>query len=483
MTLARRFAPAVVALTLCAAPAAATRASPGEAAADDEPTLARLRDAAMGSDWAWEQLSELADRIGPRMNGSPQLQAAIERLAGVLRASGAQVRLQPVAVPHWVRGIERASIVSYPGQVPGAGQALQLTALGGSAATSPEGLSAPVVAVADMDELSRRAGEVAGSIVVFTAKFDQRLAESGEADEAYLQSGLYRFAGPSVAARMGAAAVLVRSAGGAEFRLPHTGVTVWQSGQVPIPAAALAAEDADLLARLAAKGPVRVHLVLAPQTLPDTDSANLIADWPGREWPDQTVIVSAHLDSWDLGTGAIDDGAGVASAAAVIELMHRLDLHPRRTIRFIGWTDEEMRASGARAYLESVAGSLASQTAAIESDQGGGRALGFRTAVTRESLAALQSVARALAPIGATVVARRDDVLGPDIEGLQRAGVPGFAPLLDRRHYYDYHHTAADTLDKVDPQDLRSQVATLAVLAYYLADLPRPLPRMPVTQP
>jgi hypothetical protein len=447
----------------------------------DATTLARIRDAAMTSDWAWQHLASLTDKIGPRLSGSPQLTAAVAQMADSMRTLGAQVTLQPAKVPHWVRGEEQAELVDYPGRPAGVTQRLRLTALGASSATPANGLTARVVVVHDLDELKARSQEVRGNIVLFESRFDQRLADNGHAGDAYGQSGLYRFSGPSAAAALGAAAALVRSVGGADFRLPHTGVTLWKDNQAPIPAAALAAEDADLIARLDASGRVTLKLLLTPKNLPDADSHNVIADWPGREKPGEYVIVSGHLDSWDLGTGATDDGVGVMAAAAVIEVLRQLDLHPRRTIRFIGWTNEENGSRGNQAYFASVGNAVATQVAAIESDEGAGRSLGVAAAVTPDSLAMLQPVLAALHPIGATALSRHDGEVGTDIAPLQEAGVPGFAPLVDARHYFDYHHTAADTLDKVDPESLRTQVATMAVLAYFLAELPAPLPRFKIS--
>jgi hypothetical protein len=446
-------------------------------------TLGRIRDAAMSSDWAWQHLAALTDRIGPRLSGSPQLEAAVLQVSQAMQGLQAQVRLQPVKVPHWVRGAEEAELTDYPGRPAGLSQRLHLTALGSSAATPAAGLTLPIIVVHDFAELARRAAEVPGKVVLFETKFDQRLADNGQAGAAYGQAGSVRFGGPAAAAALGAAAVLVRSIGGADFRLPHTGVTTWKPGQAPIPAAALAAEDADLVTRLAAQGPVTLRLLLTPQTLPDADSHNVIADWPGREKPEEVVVVSGHLDSWDLGTGATDDGVGVISAAAVIEVLRELGLHPRRTIRFIAWANEENGGRGSKAYFDSLGADMqgiALQSAAIESDFGAGRTIGVEAAVTESSLATLKPVMQALAPIGATVLSRRDGEMGADIEPLQAMGVPGFAPFVDSRHYFDYHHTAADTLDKVDPQNLKSQVATMAVLAYFLADLPEPLPRFKI---
>ncbi len=445
--------------------------------AADAAILARIRDAAMSSDWGWQRLADLTDKIGPRLSGSPQLAAAITQVAGAMSSLGATLTLQPVKVPHWVRGEASAELVDYSGRPTGLTQKLHLTALGASSSTPVKGLTARVIVVRDLDELKARAPEVRGNIVLFESKFDQRLASNGEAGTAYRQSGFYRFTGPSAAAALGASAALVRSIGGADYRLPHTGLTVWKDNQAPIPAAALAAEDADLVARLDASGPVIMKLLLTPQTLPDADSHNVIADWPGREKPGEYVVVSGHLDSWDLATGATDDGVGVIAAAAVIQVLKQLDLHPRRSIRFVGWTNEENGSRGNKAYFASVSKAIETQVAAIESDEGAGRSLGIVAAVTPETLALLLPVQKALGPIGATVLARRDGELGSDIGPLQGAGVPGFAPLVDARHYFDYHHTAADTLDKVDPKNLQSQIATMAVLAYYLAELPEPIPR------
>jgi carboxypeptidase Q len=442
--------------------------------------LARVRSAAMNSDWAWKRLEDLTDKIGPRLSGSTQQAAAIVQVADAMRALGAQVTLQPAKVPHWVRGEERAELTNYPGRPSGVTQPLHLTALGGSSATAASGLEARVIVVRDFDELHARAGEIRGNIVLFESRFDQRLADNGDAGTAYEQSGEYRFRGPAEAASLGAAAALVRSIGGADYRLPHTGTTIWKDRQAPIPAAALAAEDADLIVRLAARGAVAMKLVLTPQTLPDADSFNVIADWPGRELPKEYVVVSGHLDSWDLGTGATDDGVGAMAAAGVVQVLQQLNLHPRRTIRFIGWTNEENGGRGSKAYFDSVSKTLDSQCAAMESDEGAGRALGINASVTKDSLAKLQPAIDALKPIGATVLQAREGELGADIAPLQAAGVPGFSPLVDARHYFDYHHTAADTLDKVDPVNLQSQIATMGVLAYYLADLPACLPRISV---
>jgi carboxypeptidase Q len=472
----------LTALLGCGAASAGAAATNESADASAEAAaLGRIREAAMHSDWAYQRLADLTDTIGARLSGSPQLDAAITQVADAMRALGATVTLQPAKVPHWVRGEEKAELVEYPGGPAGMTQPLHLTALGDSSATPAGGLTARVIVVHSFAELQARAAEVPGNIVLFASHFDQRLADNGLAMDAYDQNGANRFDGPSTAAALGAAATLVRSVGGANYRLPHTGVTVWKDHQAPTPAAALAAEDSDLIDRLAGAGPVRVKLLLTAKMLPDADSHNVIADWPGSEKPGEYVVVSGHLDSWDLATGATDDGVGAMAAAGVIEVLKELGLHPRRSIRFIAWTNEENGGRGSKAYFASVANALQSQVGAIESDEGAGRSLGIEAAVTADSIAMLKPVMQALGPIGATALSQHDDELGADIAPLQKGGVPGFAPLVDSRHYFDYHHTAADTLDKVDPQSMRTQVATMAVLAYYLADMAQPLPRFAIT--
>lgn len=452
------------------------------APAVDPAVLARIRDAALSSDWAWQRLSDLTDKIGPRLSGSPQAEAAVTQVAAALHAAGLSVTLQPARVPHWVRGEEQAELVEYPGRPSGLTQRLHLTTLGGSVATPKQGLTAPVLVVRSFDDLKAHAAEARGRIVVFDHAFNQDLASNGQAMSAYGQAVAYRVQGASAAARAGAVAALIRSVGGADFRLPHTGVMKYEGDAPKIPVAALSAEDAMLVDRLAAQGPVSLHLLLTPQTLPDADSHNVLADLPGRDKPDEVVLVSGHLDSWDLAQGAIDDGAGVSAAMGAVQVLKSLGLQARRTIRVVAWMNEENGSGGSKAYFEANKDRLAQQTAVIESDSGAGQPLGVVASVIPDSVAALKPVTDALEPIGATAIERRDGEVGADISPLQDAGVPGFAPLVDTREYFFYHHTAADTLDKVKPEYLRRQMAVMAVLAYYLAEMPEPLPRVPVKQ-
>ncbi|HWP45482.1 MAG TPA: M20/M25/M40 family metallo-hydrolase, partial [Blastocatellia bacterium] len=232
-----------------------------------------------------------------------------------------------------------------------------------------------------------------------------------------------------------------------------------------------------LIAYLAARGRVRMRLVLTPQTLPDVESHNVIADLKGSVNPEQVVIVSGHLDSWDLGTGAIDDAAGVAMAMACAQLIKQLGLSPRRTIRVIAYMNEENGLRGGTTYAENHKADLANHFAAIESDSGAGHPTGFLAHTDRRALPLLQPVADLLRSSGAGVIRFVDNPVGADISPLEAAGVPGFAPMTDGRTYFHYHHTAADTLDKIVPRELQENVAVMAVLAYALANLEEPLPR------
>ncbi|WP_428311239.1 M20/M25/M40 family metallo-hydrolase [Hydrocarboniphaga sp.] len=450
-----------------------------EAAAVDVATMERIRDAAMSSDFAWQTLANLADKVGPRLSGSPGAEAAVTQVSEAMKAAGLVVSLQPVKVPHWLRGDESGELVEYNGRPKGITQRLHLTALGGSAATPKKGLTAPVLLVHSLAELKARATEVPGKIVLISVAFDQNLADNGQAGAAYGQAGEPRFNGPAAAAKLGAVATLVRSVGGANYRLPHTGATKWDEGGKQIPAAALASEDAMLIERLAAQGPVTMKLLLTPQTLPDADSHNVLVDVVGREKPEEVVIISGHLDSWDLGTGAMDDGMGVAAAMGAAQVLKSLGLAPRRTVRAIAWMNEENGGRGGKAYFDAIKDKIATQSAAVESDFGLAGPLGVTGAISDAQMKRLAPVGLVLRGIGAGVLETRGGNAGSDIAPLQNAGVPGFAPLVDGRHYFDLHHTAADTLDKVDPQALRRQTAVLAVLAYYLAEMPQPLDRVP----
>jgi hypothetical protein len=440
-------------------------------------TMERLRDAAMKDPYALDELRHLTDNIGPRLSGSPQARQAVDYVAGEMRALGAEVTLEKATVPHWVRGVEKGEIVSWPGQTPGTTQKVVLTALGGSVATPPEGLLAGVVVVDNWQQLHALTPDaVKGKILLFNHKFDKELAAQGDGLNAYVGGVVYRGAGPIAAVAAGAVAVLVRSVGGADFRLPHTGMTEYAPDEPKIPAAAVTAEDADLLKDLTSQGPVKLHFTLTPQTLPDASSYNVIADWKGTEHPEQVVVVSGHLDSWDLGTGAIDDGAGVVVSMQTLHLLKELGIHPRRTVRFVAWMSEEEGSEGAAAYMADHNSAIANHIGAIESDLGADHPAGIYYAGKGELGQWLRPVAQVLDAIGAETLVSAPEA-GEDIAGLTAKGVPSFAPAQDSRFYFNYHHTAADTFDKIDPKHLNENAAVMAVLAYALADSPEPAPR------
>jgi Zn-dependent M28 family amino/carboxypeptidase len=439
--------------------------------------LKKLQEAALASDYAYRQVAHLSNNIGPRLSGSAQAAKAVEYVAGELKALGLEVRLEKVMVPHWVRGAETGALVQFPGQAEKTTQKIVLTALGGSVATPVEGLTAEVVVVRDFDELQSLGKEkVRAKIVVFNHSFDKQMAAEGRGSEAYGEAVVYRSDAPSAAGKLGAVAALVRSVGGAAYRLPHTGLTDYAKDAPKIPAAAITEEDADLIAALVPQGQVRMHLLLTPQNLPEAPSYNVIGDVKGTEHPEQVVIVSGHLDSWDLGTGAIDDGAGVAVAMQTANLVRQLDLHPRRTIRIVAWMNEENGLMGGKTYDAEHTAEIANHFAAIETDGGADHPLGVSFAGKSELKDFLTPVAKVLQASGAGLVQAREGV-GADIDPLRKRGVPNFSPIQDSRFYFNYHHSAADTLDKIVPRELAENAAINAVLAYALANLEQPLPR------
>lgn len=439
--------------------------------------LKRVQTAALTGQYAYEQAGYLSNNIGPRLSGSAGAARAVEYVAGEMRRLGLDVRLQKVMVPHWVRGEERGELVEWDGMPAGGKQNIVLTALGGSIATLADGLTGEVVVVKDFNELNALGRDkIAGKIVMFNYKFDTDLQASGYGGAAYGQAVAYRFNGAAAAGRLGAIAVLVRSAGGSQNRLAHTGLMGYADGVTKIPAAAVTYEDAERLAWLAKAGKVKVHLTLTPQTLPAVESYNVIADLKGSEKPDELVIVSGHLDSWDLGQGAIDDAAGVAASMAVPAILKELRLTPKRTIRFIAWMDEEQGGSGSQAYGEAEKSNTANHFAAIEADLGASRPVGFSFAGRAGAMPFLAPLSGILREQGAGLTQQQPGV-GADVDILTRRGVPSFAPWFDQRTYFMYHHTAADTFDKIDPQEFAKVTSLISVLAYGLANLEQPLPR------
>ena len=425
----------------------------------------RLIGAAMVDRGGYDKLAYLTTRIGNRLSGSSGLERAVAWVTTQMKADGLDnVRVQAVKVPHWVRGSESAQIVK-PLQKP-----LNMLGLGRSVATPKGGITAPVVVVTDFDELDKLGAEtVKGKIVLYDAPW-----------QGYARTVLYRSSGASRAARLGAVASLVRSVTPRSIYSPHTGALGYDAALPMIPSAAITAEDAAWIRQMTAMGEeVQVHLQMDAEMLPDADSANVMGEIVGRERPDEIVVVGGHLDSWDVGQGAHDDGAGIVAAWRAVTLMKELGLKPRRTIRVVAWTNEENGTRGGNAYRDGLGADVGKHVAAIEMDEGAERPLGFAYSIVGlaktdarmlKATATLREIARLLEAVGANSIETEGGET--DIGPLMQAGVPGFGLSTVNEHYFDWHHTNADTFDKIDLQDFRKCIASLAVMAYVLADMP-----------
>jgi Zn-dependent M28 family amino/carboxypeptidase len=456
-----------------AVPPAAGAAAPDPGAPAATPIADQYRDvasrilaAAQADTGAWQKLGHLTDRIGHRLSGSRSLDQAIEWAQAAMKADGHEgVRAEKVMVPHWVRGPESAALIA-PVERP-----IAVLGLGGTVATPRRGLVAEVVVVRDFDEMEKRAEEVKGKIVLFNHPMP---AYSEEKGPGYGEAVVYRGEGPARAAALKARGVLVRSVTARSLRSPHTGATHYAEGQKPIPAAAVSVEDAELISRLAAAGePVKLRLLLSGRRLPDAPSANVVAELRGREKPDEVVVISGHIDSWDVGQGAHDDGAGCVIAMQALTVLRKLGLTPRRTIRAVLFTNEENGLAGAHQYVTDHTAELPRHVMALEADSGAFQPRGFEVEGSEAALRQVTDIATLLEPIGGQRA--RAGHSGSDVGPMGVAGVPRLGLWMDRSTYFDYHHSEADTLDKVNPRDLALDVAAVAVIAYVVADMPERL--------
>jgi carboxypeptidase Q len=340
-----------------------------------------------------------------------------------------------------------------------------MVGLGNSVGTPAGGVEAEALVVSSFDELQARAADARGRIVVYNVPYT-----------GYGATVRYRVQGPSTAARLGAVAVLVRSVTPRSLFTPHTGTLVYDTAAPRIPAAAITVEDAELLARLQQKGQrVTVRLTMGARMLPDAPSRNVVAEIRGRETPEEVVVMGGHIDSWDVGQGAMDDGGGVVVAWEALRLMKSLGLRPRRTVRVVAWTNEENGGRGGAGYRDAHRAELPRHVLAIESDNGAFKPSGFGFTGSDAARARVTEVARLLARIGADTVTSGGG--GADIGPIMELGVPGMSPNVDGSRYFWYHHSEADTMDKLDPRDMGLLTAALAVMAYVVADLPESLPR------
>lgn len=420
----------------------------------------RLIDAALADSAAYERLSLLVDTFGPRLSGSSNLESALDWILAEMERDGLEnVRGEPVMVPRWVRGNESVELLTPRRRM------LPMTGLGGSIGTPPQGITAEVLVVDSWEELEARADEARGKIVLFDPDWVN-----------YGVTGAYRRQGAIAAARAGAVASLIRSVTPYSQQTPHTGSMSYADTVPPIPHAALTVEDARMLHRMQDRGErVFVRLKMEAQTLPDAPSRNAIAEIRGSELPNEVVVLGGHIDSWDVGQGAMDDGGGSVAAWEAVRLMQRLGMRPRRTVRVVLWTNEENGLRGANGYRDRHADELAHHVLAIESDGGVFKPSGFGFSGSDAAYAIVSEVGSLLDRIEAGTINRGGG--GADIGPLMREGVPGMGLQVDGTRYFWYHHTDADTIDKLDPEEMARCVAAMAVMAYVVADLPEALPR------
>jgi carboxypeptidase Q len=439
-----------------------------------EEVRTRILQEARTSAGAYKKLADLCDLAGNRVSGSPGLERAIRLTQEQLKAEGLKVWAEPVKVPKWVRGAESCTLVE---PMP---YRLGMLGLGNSVGTPKEGLTAEVLVVTSFADLEKRSAEAKGKIVLFDVPF-----------ESYGKTVAYRGAGPSQAAKHGAVACLIRSVGSLSYDTAHTGSLNYAEDLPKIPAAALTTESAMQLHRLADRGKkVVVTLKMDAHMEADADSYNVIAELTGREKPEEIVLVGGHLDSWDVGQGAQDDGVGCVLSMEAASILKRLKIQPRRTVRVVLFTNEENGLAGGRAYAAAHKAELPHHVAVIETDSGNGLIEGFGLDLRGEmrnkptgkpqddprALAGLDRL-KGLAPLfshtGATKMVSGGS--GADVGPSVQLGVPGIGVNHDATHYFDVHHTQADTLDKVDPKDLATNSATLATFVWAVAELEQPL--------
>ena len=443
-------------ILLLAQPSAAqeTVAAPYRATAD------RIIAAALADSGAYARLAELTDRFGNRFSGTENLERALDWILAEMERDGlANVRGEPAMVPVWVRGEESAELLApRPTTLP-------MLGLGGSVGTPDGGITAEVLVVNGFDDLEARAADARGKIVLFDVPFTN-----------YGETVQYRGRGAVAAARHGAVASLIRSVTPYSQRTPHTGAMNYADSVTKIPHAAITVEDAMMLHRMQDRGErIVVRLRMSAHTLPDRESRNVIGELVGSERPDEVVVMGGHIDSWDVGQGAMDDGGGVVAAWEALRVLKRLGLTPRRTIRVVGWTNEENGLRGGTAYRDAHRDALSRHVLAIESDAGVFAPEGFGFTGSDAAFAIVQQVGTLLEGIGTGRITRGGG--GADIGPIMREGVPGMGLDVDGTRYFWYHHTDADTIDKLDPREMGLCVAAMAVMAYVVADLPGGLPR------
>lgn len=449
-------------LLLSLIPFSTTAQQSSDIAAQYGDVAGKIIDEAMADATAFETLTYFVDTFGHRLSGSESLENSIDWIVSEMKKDGLDnIHTQDVMVPHWIRGEEYATLLS-PRK-----KDLPMLGLGGSVGTPGEGIEAEVLVVSSFEDLQEKADQAKGKIVLYDVPFTS-----------YGETVRYRISGAVEAAKVGAVASLIRSVGPYSMKTPHTGTSRYEDGVKKIPHAAITLEDSGLLHRMQNRGEtIRVKLYMEAKTLPDVKSRNIVAEIRGSEKPEEIVVFGGHIDSWDVGQGVMDDAGGCFAAWEALLLMKKLGLRPKRTIRVVMWTNEENGLRGARKYREIVKnnGSLENHVLAIESDSGVFEPRGFGFSGSDEAYEILKQVGALLEPIGSGQVTKGGG--GADIGPLMREGVPGMGLRVDGSRYFWYHHTPADTIDKLNAEDYNKCIATMAVMAYVAADMDQRLPQ------
>ena len=415
---------------------------------------------AIADSQGYNRLGEMLDTFGPRLSGSSNLEKTLEWIIDEMNEDELEnVHGEDVMVPKWVRGKESATMTS-PWM-----KNLAILGLGGSVGTGPKGLSGEVFVVTSFDDLKSRAGEAKGKIVLYNVPFTT-----------YGETVQYRYRGASEAAKVGGIASLVRSVGPYSMNTPHTGTSAYENGVKKIPHAAITLEDAAMMARMNKLGlTVKVTLYMEAQSFKDVLSQNVMGEIVGSEYPDEVIVLGGHIDSWDAGQGAHDDGGGCVAAWQAIKLIKDLGIKPKRTIRAVMWTNEENGLRGGEAYRDAHFNELDNHILAMESDAGVFKPSGFGFSGSDKAFNMLQDIGTLLKRIESGIITKGGG--GADIGPIMREGVPGMGLKVDGSRYFWYHHTPADTFDKVDKDEFNRCVATMAVMAYVVADMDERLPR------
>ncbi len=420
----------------------------------------RIIQASLNNEEGFERVAEICDTFGPRFTGSHNLENAIDWILEQMENDGlANVHGERVKVPRWVRGNESLELIK-PYK-----KNMAILGLGGSIATPKKGIRGDVFVVNNYDDLEKNAEKAKGKIVLFNVPFTN-----------YGETVGYRYGGPSVAAKAGAIAGLIRSVGPFSMNTPHTGGTAYSDSIKKIPFAAITLEDAAMFQRIQDRGgKITVKLKMDARSLPESWSRNIVAELPGSEYPEEVIVLGGHIDSWDVGQGAMDDAGGCVAAWEAVRLIKELGLRPKRTIRVVMWTNEENGLRGGKAYRDNNKNELENHILAIESDGGVFSPEGFGFSGSDEARVIVKDIANLLDPIGSDFIG--DNGGGADIGPIMKEGVPGMGLKVDSSKYFWYHHTNADAMDKLDKDEFNRCVATMAIMAYVVADMDERLPR------